>query len=1449
MKGRTPTNAFVLGILLLMIVATLSVPIVHPVTTQTANGPVTATLSSTPRSAPARVLTKTPYVADTLVLANNTLVHGNFLAGNGVNSIAAAYDSSRGEVFVVNQYTSNVRVISTASNTVVATIPVGVKPVAAVYDGAQGEVFVANSYSNNVSVISDTSNTVVSTVPVGSSPWGVAYDSAKGEVFVANDGSSNVSVISDTSNTVVSTVPVYSSPWGIAYDSAKGEVFVANNGADNLSVISDSSNTVVGAVTGTPSPEGLTYDSAKGELFVADFGSDEVSVVSDASNAVLGTAAVGIGPVAVAYDSGQGEIFVSDSNCVGWPCSLPGSVSVVNDTTNNVVTTIPGGYNPEGLAYGNLIGEIFVANEYSDNVSVINDGTNTVVANIVVGIGPTNVAYDSGKAELFVPSWNTHNVTVINDSTNTAMATIPVGVAPVGAVYDSAKGEVFVINSYSNSVSVIDDGTNGVVSTIPVGGEPTGAAYDSGKGEVFVADSQTASVTVINDTTNSAATTIGVGDYPNEMAYDSGKGEIFVVNTNSDDVSVINDKTNGVVNTINVGPNPVGATYDSGKGEIFVANYDSSSVSVISDSTNSVVATIPVGAGPYGLAYDGHDGMVLVANWVTSNVSAISDTSDSVTSTVNVGAMPEYPAYDTSNGQVYLDDYGQGTVSVIAFNSSTPVPLYPSIGASTLTGQAPLKVNFTASVSGGSSPYSYSWTFGDGHSGSGAATSHTYNSTGTFNVTLTASDGNGDHGQTNATVVVHAAVLHPTIGASTLTGGVPLVVNFTASATGGTTPYLFSWVFGDGHGGAGGPIKHTYNSTGTYTVTLTAVDLYGGYGQTNATVVVYNVLLHPTISASALSGVAPLSVNFTAGVTGGTSPYMFSWTFGDGHIGSGATIHHSYNLTGTYEVNLTANDSYGDYGQVSTSIVVYAVALHPTLSASPLTGGAPLVVNFKANVTGGTSPYQFSWAFGDGHVGSGATVQHTYNLTGTYKVTLTVNDSYGGYGQANTTVVAYAVSVHPTISVSTLKGGAPLVVSFNANATGGTSPYQFSWAFGDGHLGSGAAVQHTYNVTGTYQVTLTASDSHGHRGQTNTTIVVVAAVLHPSISASPLTGGAPLVVSFTANATGGTSPYQFSWIFGDGHVGTGVSIRHTYNSTGTYKVTLTASNSYGGYGQANTTVVVYGIQPGNQTGSNALELFISAAPATGPAPLPVHFQAAVGDGKGPYTFTWEFGDNTTESTSGTAPTSMVTHTYSSQGTYVATLIVGDSSGDQATTAVFVAAYSNTSGGENQLAAFVTTLAMNGTAPLTVTFSPAVIGGTAPYSLTWSFGDGTPSFTESNSDPITHTYSTPGAYTPQLSVTDARGEKATWSTGPSGIDHPVTVSTPSGKTSTPPLLDWTILAVVVVVAVVALLMLVSKRGRSKSLRQAMGKEKAVTAPPKTPQIGGEDSEPDPLGDMA
>ena len=80
--------------------------------------------------------------------------------------------------YVANRFSSNVSVIDTATNTVVATVAVGANPRSVAVNPAGTRAYVTNPASNIVSVIATATNTVVATVAVGSAPYDVAINPA-----------------------------------------------------------------------------------------------------------------------------------------------------------------------------------------------------------------------------------------------------------------------------------------------------------------------------------------------------------------------------------------------------------------------------------------------------------------------------------------------------------------------------------------------------------------------------------------------------------------------------------------------------------------------------------------------------------------------------------------------------------------------------------------------------------------------------------------------------------------------------------------------------------------------------------------------------------------------------------------------------------------------------------------------------------------------------------------------------------------------------------------------------------------------------------------------------------------------------------------------------------------------------------------------------------------------
>src|SRR5213083_2279532 len=360
------------------------------------------------------------------------------------------------------------------------------------------------------------------------------------------------------------------------------------------------------------------------------------------------------------------------------------------------------------------------------------------------------------------------------------------------------------------------------------------------------------------------------------------------------------------------------------------------------------------------------------------------------------------------------------------FGTSPPPTLSASFTYSPSSPQMRQTVSFTGSASGETQPYSYSWSFGDGSTGTGSSAKHTYSSAGTLDVAFTVKD-NGSPQQTKTSQQpISVSGAPPPLTASfayspsSTQAGQP--VTFTASASGGTSAFTFSWSFGDGTTGTGSPVTHTYSSAGSYTAALTVKDSSSPQQTATSQMTVAVTSPPPPILASfALSPSSPSagqSVSFAASASGGTSPYNYTWSYGDGSTGTGLQVTHTYDRDGTYQVALTVADSIGSTGTWVAPVVVGTAPLQDGFTYNPSSPQPGDNINFTASARGGTPPYSYSWDFGNGASASGASATYSYSTAGSYTVTLTVIDSSNRSNNTSQGLTVYSPA-HPDFTLNT----------------------------------------------------------------------------------------------------------------------------------------------------------------------------------------------------------------------------------------------------------------------------------------------------------------------------------------------------------------------------------------------------------------------------------------------
>ncbi len=231
-----------------------------------------------------------------------------------------------------------------------------------------------------------------------------------------------------------------------------------------------------------------------------------------------------------------------------------------------------------------------------------------------------------------------------------------------------------------------------------------------------------------------------------------------------------------------------------------------------------------------------------------------------------------------------------------------------------------------------------------------------------------------------------------------------------------------------------------------------------------------------------------LAVQFTNGSTGQITQYI--WDFGDGTSSSEQNPSHTYQVGGSYTVNLTVTDTLG-----RSSIYSAAVTVSEPVSAGFTPNVSGLSVQFINQSTGPVTGY--SWDFGDGTGANEQNPTHTYNAGGTYNVTLTVSDANG-----RTSITTQPVAVAAPIQAAFSPSASGLTVQFVNQSTGPVTGY--AWDFGDGGSSNEQNPTHTYVAGGTYDVTLLVSDAGGNTNNVTLPVTVaepIQAGFTPSVSA------------------------------------------------------------------------------------------------------------------------------------------------------------------------------------------------------------------------------------------------------------------------------------------------------------------------------------------------------------
>jgi hypothetical protein len=419
-------------------------------------------------------------------------------------------------------------------------------------------------------------------------------------------------------------------------------------------------------------------------------------------------------------------------------------------------------------------------------------------------------------------------------------------------------------------------------------------------------------------------------------------------------------------------------------------------------------------------------------------------------------------------------------------------------------------------VSGGTAPYTYSWSDGE--------TTSSVSNLAAGTTTLTVTDANGCTAIATTTVINPPALTDTVIVTNNCNNGDTAKASITV--IGGTGPYTYSW-------SPSGATTQSIGSLSPGAYTGTVTDAHGCTASASVTIT------NPSQLTSAIGSKNVNCHGDNSGMAweiagGGTSPYLYKWK-GEPNLDTIGNL-----SAGTYTIKLV--DAQGCAVFDTVKITQPATKLLDSANSTNILCFGNTTGSATSFAYGGTAPYVYSWS-------NGATTSVINAVSaGTY--TVMVSDLNSCADTTMVTITQPASALNATVNGTNVACFGNTNGTVNVTVTGGVGTYTYLWS-------NGATTSSQSSLSGaTYSVTIT--DANGCTSSSNYTVTQPASALRDSIVASSIvnvlcnggnTGAA------TVGVKGGTSPYAYAWSPAGGTIAAAINL-----SVGSYSVIITDNN-------------------------------------------------------------------------------------------------------------------------------------------------------------------------------------------------------------------------------------------------------------------------------------------------
>ena len=813
--------------------------------------------------------------------------------------------------------------------------------------------------------------------------------------------------------------------------------------------------------------------------------------------------------------------------------------------------------------------EVVMASPFSGSLYVFPSGLNATGHLLGLSNGtnvsePVALAFDSVDSRILVVDHAENVLWSVDPFNFSILGSVPAGASPVSVVYDSTTGLALVGDAGSGNITVVNPATETLVKNISSAGGPVGfARFTSGATDTIWAVSQsTGSIDVLNGATQTISSKItlpsGSSGAATALVYDPDRTEVFALNAPSGYVTVYNASDNTEVASYSIGGTPYRAVYDPARGQLDITNVAMNSLDVVDPGSGALVHRFTLGSAPIASVYVASTDIVYVADAAADWLDEVDARTDSVVGTVPLRAPAEDLFYAATPNTV-VAILSDGNVSFISPGFGVQATWGPANGSLILHGT-----------------YGNGEYFFTGGQLSGAKPLHDIFILAASGFTLinTINSGVLDNGisydsrHVNAIVASNTSLIEVNSASESVTGTIPLPAGSAASDV-------------------------AYNNISNSLIVSDSV--HGVYAWNMST---------STFTGSSSPGYVP----------GYPSRLIFEWQTrtiyasdynSGGYVtlsesGASVTVGQTYSLTGGGPAGVAYSSLSGVSYVAFTLAGIVQLFIEDTqltppmfatlsLSNTAVPVGTPVSVAATATFPDWNDSFSYSGFPAECPSENNTTWVCTPVTAGAYSITLHVRNPAGVTATASVNLAVFAPLAVQSFTLNpptfTLGYTTRIVVSFS----GGVAP--ITVAYPQRPTGCGATSSTNWTCTptaaGNFTLELAVTDAIGNAQYENQTVVVnphlVIVTFGPSVSNTTV----KQAVTFTADITGGTGPFTFSYTgLPPGCLTQNAStITCTPTSSGVYPVLLKVTDADGATASSQSSLVVSSPNNGN-TGSN-----------------------------------------------------------------------------------------------------------------------------------------------------------------------------------------------------------------------------------------------------------------------